>query len=309
MFGDNSSKPTSSSGGGPTFPIFLLPSFNLPFRRGRRTNTFPQQHSPPHESSVPSLSSSPASTADSASTSPTSPTSLTIGTHVPTLALPSATTTTTTTSPRLAQTQPDTLRCGICAADVAFASQIVSKGFTGRHGRAYLVSPPSALPTPSCPGSPLNDPGTPGSDINLVNVRVGRPDNRQLVTGAHVVADITCLVCGAKLGWKYVDAREPAQKYKVGKFILETQRVVAFHTWEDVKDGPGATHQGSDELDLTASPPDDDDEEEEEVVTFDSEDEDECEDIFAGVWNAEVVAKRRKSKVANLRKGSAGAVS
>ncbi|CRK35816.1 hypothetical protein BN1708_016471, partial [Verticillium longisporum] len=37
-----------------------------------------------------------------------------------------------------------------------------------------------------------------------------------LVTGWHVVADITCAVCHAKLGWKYVDAREEAQKYKVG---------------------------------------------------------------------------------------------
>ena len=31
--------------------------------------------------------------------------------------------------------------CARCHADLAFTSQIVSKGFTGRHGRAYLVAP------------------------------------------------------------------------------------------------------------------------------------------------------------------------
>jgi hypothetical protein len=35
----------------------------------------------------------------------------------------------------------------------------------------------------------------------------------------------------------------------------------------------------------------------EEVVVFDSEDEDECEDLFAGVWDPEVVARRRARRV------------
>lgn len=36
---------------------------------------------------------------------------------------------------------------------------------------------------------------------------------------------------------------------------------------------------------------------EEDVVVFDSEDEEECEDLFSGVWDATVVARRRKRKV------------
>jgi hypothetical protein len=36
------------------------------------------------------------------------------------------------------------------------------------------------------------------------------------------------------------------------------------------------------------------------VIVFDSEDEDECEDMFAGVWDARVVAKRRRSKIGGL---------
>ena len=38
------------------------------------------------------------------------------------------------------------------------------------------------------------------------------------------------------------------------------------------------------------------------LVVFDSDDEDECEDIFAGTWDAAVVAKRRRSKIAALKK-------
>lgn len=36
------------------------------------------------------------------------------------------------------------------------------------------------------------------------NVSAGKPENRMLMTGMHVVADIKCTSCGAELGWKYV---------------------------------------------------------------------------------------------------------
>ena len=187
---------------------------------------------------------------------------------------------------RLSRTGSDTLRCGTCSADLAFSAQIVSKGFTGRYGRAYLVSPP---PRPAV----VSRPSSTTSSADLVNIRVGRPESRQLVTGAHVVADISCLVCAAKLGWKYVDAKEQSQKYKVGKFILETQRVVGFRRWEDVDDGtllPEVAH-----LDVGRPAPGDRraSKDEEEPVEFDSDDEDECEDIFAGTWDAQAVAERR----------------
>ena len=35
---------------------------------------------------------------------------------------------------------------------------------------------------------------------------------------------------------------------------------------------------------------------EDEEVEFDSQDEDECEDLFAGVWSASLAAKRRKAR-------------
>ena len=113
--------------------------------------------------------------------------------------------------------------------------------------------------------------------------------NRQLATGAHVVADISCAICGSCVGWKYVDAKEPLQRYKIGKFILETKRAVGVKGWEDGvmghrEEGIGGFGGG-------------DGEEMEEEVLFDSEDEDECEELFAGTWDRETVSRRRGRRV------------
>jgi hypothetical protein len=336
--------------------------------RTSSTSTASSMPSSSYQSSVevPSLSSSP--TSSLSIPSPTSPTyyaqfydpfaktpfDAATPTNAPLSATPAELpispikqASTTSAKPRLTRLAPDTLRCLSCSADVAYNSQIVSKGFTGRHGRAYLVSAPLPRSTPSCPGVPtsafesaLLDAGMPSRTTtphegNLVNIMVGRPENRQLVTGMHVVADISCSVCASKLGWKYVDAKEQGQKYKVGKFILETMRVGGSRAWEDAEGdevdldciretgfwrrfmyggGKGrktnggeadsvearasgetvasASSAGSNDLDVV---------EDEEDIEFDSEDEDECEDIFAGVWNAKEVAARRREKAAKLR--------
>jgi Yippee zinc-binding/DNA-binding /Mis18, centromere assembly len=123
-------------------------------------------------------------------------------------------------------------------------------------------------------------------------MKVGRNVNRELLTGQHVVADVSCTICGTVLGWKYVDAKEASQKYKIGKFILEMKRVVLGVGWEDVGVVGSAEGDGVDDLEGMREV-----KEGEEVVVFDSEDEDECEDLFAGVWDAEVVAKRRARRV------------
>ncbi|KIH91117.1 hypothetical protein SPBR_01678 [Sporothrix brasiliensis 5110] len=273
---------------------------------------------------------------------------------------------------------PTTLRCRRCSADLAFAAQVVSKGFTGRHGRAYLVSAPATSPShlfapevkearsdredddddDDDDGDDDDDDDDgggghalrlkPGRARDLPNILIGRSENRRLVTGAHVVADIYCAVCRSKLGWKYVDASDPAQRYKVGKFILEIARLATYHSWEDVPlrdargvggaGGEGEEGVADDELETARSPISDplgavrqlmaryqrlrtgettvDVEEEGNseddgdsdvyapkrngLIEFDSEDEDECEDIFMGTWDADVVARRRAAKRAEL---------
>ncbi|KAF1995023.1 yippee-domain-containing protein [Amniculicola lignicola CBS 123094] len=231
------------------FPLYLLPN---PFRRRRSTST--------------SSSASP----------PTSPTS----------SLGSTSSTSSSSSPPYPQTahpsylSPTTtsyLRCHKCLTDLIPTSSIISKGFTGRHGRAYLVAPPVATSFLE-PGMRRNIHGKEKGD--LPNTFTHKAVPRQLVTGAHTVSDISCRSCGSVLGWKYVWAEEESQRYKVGKFILETRRVVRSVEWGlDGEDGEDGDEDG-----------DGDDDE-----GFNSEDEDECEELFLGIWDAEN-AKRRRQK-------------
>jgi hypothetical protein len=92
------------------------------------------------------------------------------------------------------------------------------------------------------------------------------------------------------LGWKYVHAEEETQKYKIGKFILETKRVVRGVGWDADGDGD----QG-DIADATLRV-------EEEEVEFDSQDEDECEDLFSGIWTEKLARRRRAQRVGAARR-------
>jgi hypothetical protein len=194
------------------------------------------------------------------------------------------------------------LRCAHCLADLCPTASIISKGFTGRHGRAYLVAPPPR--TADSSHLAVRHPRELG---NLPNTSLDRAVPRQLVTGQHTVADIRCRLCDAVLGWKYVAAEEEAQRYKVGKFILETRKVVRGVDWERVEplgcyDGDeDAYNNGGAVLRSTTGaakgkafdPGNDADGDD---IEFDSQDEDECEDLFTGVWSPALAKKRREKK-------------
>ncbi|KAF1925868.1 yippee-domain-containing protein [Didymella exigua CBS 183.55] len=222
------------------FPLYLLPS--IPFRRRSSTQS-----------------------TSTISTSPTSPSSS-----------PPAPTSFLTSSPTT------NLRCTKCLADLVPTASIISKGFTGRHGRAYLVAPPppsALLYLPNAASSSDEDPAS-WRRTDLPNTFTHRPVARQLVTGAHTVSDISCSCCGSVLGWKYVHAEEEGQRYKIGKFILETKRVSkSGNEWQDEDEEYSTTNIFS-----------------EDDVQFDSQDEEECEDLFSGIWTPELARKRRKNK-------------
>jgi hypothetical protein len=84
------------------------------------------------------------------------------------------------------------------------------------------------------------------------------------------------------LGWKYVDAAEDSQKYKVGKFILETRRIVKGAEWDE------NINEEDNGMGLDKN---------EEDIEFDSQDEDECEDLFSGIWTPQLASKRRKRRI------------
>jgi hypothetical protein len=132
---------------------------------------------------------------------------------------------------------------------------------------------------------------------DLLNIVMHKPVPRQLVTGAHTVSDIGCRTCGTILGWKYVEAEEESQKYKVGKFILETKKVARGVGWEGYEEddyeeaahelgggGGGGGGRGGKGI--------------EGDIEFDSQDEDECEDLFSGLWSPALARRRRKNRVA-----------
>ncbi|KNA19703.1 hypothetical protein SOVF_058880 [Spinacia oleracea] len=96
---------------------------------------------------------------------------------------------------------PRVYSCYNCRNQVCLHDDIISKAFQGRNGRAFLFS-------------------------HGMNVEVGPKEDRQLMTGLHTVADINCADCRLVLGWKYLRAYEPSQKYKEGKFIFEKSKIV-----------------------------------------------------------------------------------
>jgi hypothetical protein len=285
----------------PPFATYLLPPFNYPFHRRESSTTY-------SEASAPSLYSSPTSSPGTTpSSSPpnalfTLPNWKGKGIFHESLQQEILQKIPKGQSPvdvsRLRRVQPNTLKCLTCATDIAFASQVVSKGFTGRHGRAYLVS--------VAPSVPYNWKTKTKPQTDLINIKVGRSVNRELLTGAHVVADVSCVICGTILGWKYVDAKEMAQRYKIGKFILEMKRVGLGVSWEDATPG----HENPDATTLGINPQVSDGwtrhggADAEGDVVFDSEDEDECEDLFAGTWDAETVSRQRRRKVVVRRKNT-----
>lgn len=119
----------------------------------------------------------------------------------------------------------------------------------------------------------------------MSNTKTEISSQRQLVTGVHTVSDVRCAICGSMLGWKYDGAEEESQRYKVGKYILETKMVCSSSNWElgDPDNRRIAVRKG------TRRSVDD-------AVSFDSQDEDECEDLFAGVWSPDLAVRRRQNK-------------
>ncbi|KAJ5387300.1 hypothetical protein N7509_009841 [Penicillium cosmopolitanum] len=252
------------------FPRFLLPS--QPRNHSPQSPQSPQSPPPPLSSSSPSSSSTP---------------NLNLN-H----------------TDKYLNGHASYLRCSDCAVHLCLTSQIISKGFTGRHGRAYLVSGEvsgAAAPAVSVSASS-------SATASLPNTLLQRPVPRQLVTGAHTVSDVCCAFCGSVLGWKYVAAEEESQRYKVGKFILETKKTMATSCWESPPSDPEPElddHRVRVQVDADALPRgerEDRDRDRGDVyakaeVEFDSQDEDECEDLFAGIWSSGLASRRRSRKV------------
>ena len=54
-----------------------------------------------------------------------------------------------------------------------------------------------------------------------------------MLTGRHMVRDVSCKNCAAKLGWVYEFATEENQRYKEGRVILERALVTESESFEE----------------------------------------------------------------------------
>ncbi|KAF9050150.1 yippee-domain-containing protein [Panaeolus papilionaceus] len=104
--------------------------------------------------------------------------------------------------------------CMKCSAVIVLQDELISKTFSGREGRGYLTQ-------------------------SATNVKLGRKEDRSLLTGIHTVADVYCLGCNDRLGWYYHKAADNSQKYKEGKYLLEREKLTKENSWKlDEGEGP-----------------------------------------------------------------------
>ncbi|ENN70790.1 hypothetical protein HUJ04_004912 [Dendroctonus ponderosae] len=86
--------------------------------------------------------------------------------------------------------------CARCDTNLTNRSELISTRFTGATGRAFLFN-------------------------RVVNLTYSEVQDRVMLTGRHMVRDVSCKSCDSKLGWMYEFATEDNQKYKEGRVILE----------------------------------------------------------------------------------------
>lgn len=96
--------------------------------------------------------------------------------------------------------------CSSCTAVLALQDEVISKSFSGREGRGYLLH-------------------------SAVNVSLGKREDRPLLTGVHTVCDVFCNGCEERVGWYYVRASDEGQKYKEGKYLLEKEHLTKENGW------------------------------------------------------------------------------
>eukprot|EP00775_Hariotina_reticulata_P009970 gene9970-10124_t len=112
--------------------------------------------------------------------------------------------------------------CKHCHAHLAKCDQLLSKQFHSRNGAAWLFqSATNVLSLPS--------------------------ETRLMTTGVHIVSDISCIKCLQVLGWKYEKAFDESQKYKEGKYILESAHVVETNSNGAVISGSGCDVSSDDD--------------------------------------------------------------
>ncbi|CCW68191.1 unnamed protein product [Phytomonas sp. Hart1] len=92
--------------------------------------------------------------------------------------------------------------CAFCSTHLCLDSDVLSRHFHGKHGKAYLVD-------------------------RCENYYAGPPEQKELITGTHIVRDVFCTFCDKNIGWSYDFAHDEKERYKVHRFVLEYKLIRA----------------------------------------------------------------------------------
>lgn len=91
--------------------------------------------------------------------------------------------------------------CNECLSHLCLLDLVLSDGFTGASGKAYLVD-------------------------KLINVQPeGHDQETPMKTGTYVINKIRCLQCFTTLGWYYKKLYNYLELYKEGKYVIEKKYV------------------------------------------------------------------------------------
>eukprot|EP00826_Nyctotherus_ovalis_P026626 TRINITY_DN2078_c0_g3_i4.p1 TRINITY_DN2078_c0_g3~~TRINITY_DN2078_c0_g3_i4.p1 ORF type:complete len:101 (-),score=18.94 TRINITY_DN2078_c0_g3_i4:245-547(-) len=77
--------------------------------------------------------------------------------------------------------------CTQCRTHLANCSDIISRTFQARHGRAYLMNNVYFI-----------------ADGDRINAYLGPVEEKMLLTGMHKTCDLFCKTCDTLIGWRYV---------------------------------------------------------------------------------------------------------
>ncbi|XP_068687765.1 protein yippee-like 5 isoform X2 [Montipora foliosa] len=101
--------------------------------------------------------------------------------------------------------------CAQCDTALTNRSLLSSMRFNGATGRAFLFK-------------------------KVVNLSYSEVQDREMLTGRHMVRDVFCKNCDTKLGWMYEYATEESQQYKEGQVILERALVTESEGIQEIGD-------------------------------------------------------------------------
>lgn len=129
--------------------------------------------------------------------------------------------------------------CASCDTNLTNRSQLVSTRFTGATGRAFLFNKVVNLnyrcvysvflicsirnmyETKFPSKRNMNKKNLTLASLHNLTVLHSEVQDRVMLTGRHMVRDVSCKNCDAKLGWVYEFATDEQQRYKEGRVILE----------------------------------------------------------------------------------------